>query len=145
MSCVAIAAALCGAATDARDDSLQDLVAQVDLLNQKIEQVEQRQRVAPSAAPEAPSVPIIRPVSRQGHASERTMKQATDQDPEAPRFELRFWSLFRPGTGYAFPCDVDGHVDLDALSEAGRNHYFFARAMVGAELSMPTVGRAFAS
>ena len=67
------------------------------------------------------------------------MKQATDRDPKAPRFELRFWSLFRPGSGYAFPCDVDGHVDLDSLSEAGRNHYFFARSMVGAELTTPTV------
>jgi hypothetical protein len=52
-SCVAIAAALCGAATDARADSLQDLKAQVDLLNQKIEQIEQRQRVAPSGPPVA--------------------------------------------------------------------------------------------
>jgi len=30
-------------------------------------------------------------------------------------------------------------VDLDSLSEAGRNHYFFARSMVGAELTTPTV------
>jgi hypothetical protein len=70
------------------------------------------------------------------------MKQATDRDQQAPKFELRFRSLFRPGAGYAFACDADGHVDLDALSEAGRNHYFFARAVVGSELTIPTVGRA---
>lgn len=63
-------------------------------------------------------------------------------DRQAPKFELRFRSLFKPGAGYAFPCDVDGHVDLDALSEAGRNHYFFARTVVGSELTMPTVDRA---
>src|SRR5436190_20013945 len=72
------------------------------------------------------------------------MKQATDRDRQAPKFELRFRSLFRPGAGYAFPCDVDGHVDLDALTEAGRNHYFFARTVVGSELTMPTVDRAVA-
>jgi hypothetical protein len=36
---------------------------------------------------------------------------------------------------YVFPCDVDGRVNLDALSETGRNHYFF----VASELSVPTV------
>ena len=70
------------------------------------------------------------------------MKPTTHQDAKAPRFELRFRSLFRPGSGYAFPCDVDGHVDLDALSEAGRDHYLLARAIVGSELTMPTVVRA---
>jgi len=72
------------------------------------------------------------------------MKQTTDRDRQAPKFELRFRSLFKPGAGHAFPCDVDGHVDLDALSEAGRNHYFFARTVVGSELAMPTVDRAVA-
>jgi hypothetical protein len=30
-------------------------------------------------------------------------------------------------------------VDLDALSVNGRNHYFFARTVVGCEFSLPTV------
>jgi hypothetical protein len=54
-----------------------------------------------------------------------------------PKFELRFRGLFHPGRGYAFPCDVQGRVDLDALSETARTHYFYARAMVGAEFHFP--------
>ena len=50
-SCVAVAAALCVAVTDARADPVEDLKAQVELLKQKIEQIEQQQRVAPSAPP----------------------------------------------------------------------------------------------
>ena len=54
-------------------------------------------------------------------------------------FQLRFRSLFDSGRGYAFPCDPAGHVDLDGLSERARNNYFYARAMVGRELSVPAV------
>jgi hypothetical protein len=53
--------------------------------------------------------------------------------------ELRFGSLFDEGRAYAFPCDAMGRVDLDALSERARNNYFYARAVVGRELSMPTL------
>jgi hypothetical protein len=67
------------------------------------------------------------------------MSQAIEYDPRTPEFELRFQSLFNPGAGYAFPCDANGNVDLDALSVNGRNHYFFARTVVGCELSLPTV------
>ena len=54
-----------------------------------------------------------------------------------PKFELRFTGLFNPGRGYAFPCDAQGQVDLDGLSEMARIHYFYARAMVGAEFRSP--------
>jgi hypothetical protein len=57
----------------------------------------------------------------------------------SPQFQLRFDSLFQPGRGYAFPCDEGGHVDLDGMSERARNNYFFARAMVGRDLSTPAV------
>jgi hypothetical protein len=53
-SCLAIAAALCGAASDARADPVQELKAQVDLLVQKIADLEQKQRAAESAPPAAP-------------------------------------------------------------------------------------------
>jgi hypothetical protein len=53
--------------------------------------------------------------------------------------QLRFQSLFHSGRGYAFPCDARGHVDLDGMSERARNNYFYARAMVGRELSAPAV------
>ena len=54
-------------------------------------------------------------------------------------FQLCFRSLFQSGRGYAFPCDGDGHVDLDALSDRARTNYLYARAMVGRELSVPAV------
>lgn len=54
-------------------------------------------------------------------------------------FQLCFRSLFHSGRGYAFPCDPRGQVDLDAMSERARNNYFFARAMVGRELTVPAV------
>ena len=57
-------------------------------------------------------------------------------------YQLCFRSLFHSGRGYAFPCDPRGQVDLDRMSERARNNYFFARAMVGRELSVPAVERA---
>ena len=56
-------------------------------------------------------------------------------------FQLRFQSLFDSGRGYAFPCDPEGHVDMDGLSERARNNYLYARAMVGRELAVPAVER----
>lgn len=50
--------------------------------------------------------------------------------------------LFQPlfvGRGFEFPCDTQGLVDLDALSERARLNYFYARAMMGRELSYPRV------
>jgi hypothetical protein len=59
----------------------------------------------------------------------------------ANSFELRFQSLFNSGRGYAFPCDAQGHVDLDQLSDQARNNYFYARAMMGRETAVPEVLR----
>ncbi len=55
------------------------------------------------------------------------------------RYELRFISLFNSGRGYAFPCDAAGLVNIDELSDRGRSNYFYARAVTGNELSVPTV------
>ena len=57
-------------------------------------------------------------------------------------YELRFANLFNRGRGYAFPCDVQGHVNIDELTDHARNNYLFARAVVGTELSAPTVSLA---
>ena len=40
---------------------------------------------------------------------------------------------------YAFPCDAQGHVNIDELTDRSRTNYFFARAAVGTELSAPIV------
>jgi hypothetical protein len=55
------------------------------------------------------------------------------------RYELRFTGLFNRGRGYAFPCDAEGRVDVDELSERGRENYSYARAVVGTELSAPII------
>lgn len=57
----------------------------------------------------------------------------------ADRYELRFQSLFNEGRALAFPCDAQGHVDLDAMSERARNNYLFARAVIGRDFAMPCV------
>lgn len=59
--------------------------------------------------------------------------------PEAISYEIRFRSLFREGRALSFPCDSQGHVDLDALSATALGNYLFARAMVGREFASPTV------
>jgi len=55
------------------------------------------------------------------------------------RYELRFDELLDHRRGYAFPCDARGHVDIDELTDRARIDYFYARAVVGAQLSTPTV------
>ena len=54
-------------------------------------------------------------------------------------YELRFNSLFDNGRSYCFPCDSEGHVDLDTLSERARNNYLYSRAAVGHDLAVPAV------
>jgi hypothetical protein len=54
-------------------------------------------------------------------------------------FELRFESLFHPGRGLVFPCDQGGSVELDELTDAARENYFYARAVVGREFALPAV------
>jgi hypothetical protein len=54
-------------------------------------------------------------------------------------FQLCFASLFIQGRGYAFPCDAEGRVDLDALSRRSLANYLYARAVVGRELCLPCI------
>lgn len=53
--------------------------------------------------------------------------------------QLWFRSLFHYGRALAFPCDAQGRVDLDSLSERARVNYLFARAAVGREFAVPAV------
>jgi hypothetical protein len=53
-------------------------------------------------------------------------------------FQLCFRSL-NSGRDFAFPCDAQGHVDLDQMTERTRNNYFYARAMMGREVAYPAV------
>ena len=77
------------------------------------------------------AVPISIHVAVDLPAQEMTI-MATDH-------ELRFNHLFHAGRTFVFPCDAKGRVDLDSLSTRARNNYFFARALVGREVTAPTV------
>jgi hypothetical protein len=57
----------------------------------------------------------------------------------APAHHIRFDYLFDSGRSLAFPCDAQGRVDIDALSERARTNYLYARAMVGREYASPAV------
>jgi hypothetical protein len=46
---------------------------------------------------------------------------------ESPGFLLRFEPLVEGEAAIDIPCDASGGVDLDALTEADRNAYFYAR------------------
>jgi hypothetical protein len=76
----------------------------------------------------------------------RAPKEALHMAPDtgvkpwpAAEHELRFVSLFDAGRAIAFPCDAEGHVDLDRLPERLRVAYLGARAMIGREYGYPTV------
>ena len=43
-------------------------------------------------------------------------------------YEIRFQSLYQEGRALCFPCDEDGQVEIDRLSERARDNYFYARA-----------------
>jgi len=59
-------------------------------------------------------------------------------------FEIRFQSLFNEGRALCFPCDEQGHVAMDSLSERARENYLYARAVIGREYAYPLVIPAFA-
>lgn len=54
-------------------------------------------------------------------------------------YEIRFQSLFQEGRALTFPCDAEGHVQMDALSDRARDNYLYARAVVGREFATPAV------
>jgi hypothetical protein len=45
-------------------------------------------------------------------------------------FEVHIRSSKFAGRVVSFPCDADGNVDLDRLSDVQRHDYLFARAML---------------
>jgi hypothetical protein len=54
-------------------------------------------------------------------------------------YEIRYQPLSGRGPELSFPCDAEGHVQLDALSDRARNNYLYARAVVGREYAAPAV------
>lgn len=62
-------------------------------------------------------------------------------DAERFFFELRFQALHFRGPSLSFPCEANGTVNLDELSERQRANYLYARAMVGRDYAAPEVVR----
>ena len=52
---------------------------------------------------------------------------------------LFFTGLFPAVHSLAFPCDPEGHVDMDEMSERARENYLFARTVVGRDYGVPVV------
>jgi hypothetical protein len=73
---------------------------------------------------------------------ETTMNAVPQPPTPAHSHRLCFAALGTGGRTFDFPCDSDGHVDLDRLSERSRNDYFFARAVVRTAFARPSVRRA---
>ena len=69
------------------------------------------------------------------------MNPSTQPPPDTGAYFLRFDSLFVEGRGLSFPCDAQGQVDLDALSDQARRNYLRAQAVVGREFRTPAVCR----
>lgn len=61
------------------------------------------------------------------------------RDTGAAGWELRFEPLFAGRRGYVFPCDAQGCVDMNRLSERALQNYLYARAMMGRETAWPRV------
>jgi hypothetical protein len=61
------------------------------------------------------------------------------QREKTAEFSIHFPSLFREGQALAFPCDAQGRVSMDNLSERARENYLFARAMIGRDFGWPRV------
>ena len=54
-------------------------------------------------------------------------------------YEVQFRPLCKEGHCLSFPCDPQGHVDLDSLSPYAMENYLCARAMIGHEFASPEV------
>lgn len=55
------------------------------------------------------------------------------------RYELRFQSLFHSGRALAFPCDPQGEVHWDAMTDGARANFLRARNGVGREFASPAI------
>jgi hypothetical protein len=52
---------------------------------------------------------------------------------------LRYQSLHDLARALSFPCDAEGHVSMDTLSERALFNYLYVRALVGREYGLPSV------
>jgi hypothetical protein len=55
------------------------------------------------------------------------------------RYELRFQSLFHTGRALTFPCDRQGEVQWDAMTDGARANFLRAQGSIGREWASPAV------
>jgi hypothetical protein len=79
-----------------------------------------------------PKLPLPKPEMHMSHTAEKGTATVAS-------YALCYQPLFERGRGFSFPCDAQGHVAIDELSERALNNYLYARAMVGKELEWPRV------
>jgi hypothetical protein len=70
---------------------------------------------------------------------QEVVHMSAHQQESSTGFELRFDPLTTPGQILAFPCDAQGQVDLNSLSNRARCDYLFARALIGRDFTRPAV------
>jgi hypothetical protein len=63
----------------------------------------------------------------------------TASAPVRSSYQLRYSARSAGGRALSFPCDAHGRVDIDSLSDAARNDYFYARTVVGRDFTRPSV------
>jgi hypothetical protein len=76
-------------------------------------------------------------IAQPDHSQEATMNQPSHLP--GMHYEIRYQPLSGRGPELSFPCDADGTVHLDELSDRARNNYLYARAVVGREYASPAV------
>jgi hypothetical protein len=87
------------------------------------------------------SMAAIRPAALEDALMSTSDSRLMSIAPTA-HYVLRFGHLYHEGRALAFPCDAQGRVLLDSLSERARANYLYARALVGREFATPAVQRA---
>lgn len=65
--------------------------------------------------------------------------EAKNQLATGRRYELHFQSMLQRSRDWTFPCDSEGHVDMNAMTERDRINYLFARALMGIDLDLPRI------
>jgi len=63
----------------------------------------------------------------------------TDHRQAAATHYLFFSGLFPAVHSLAFPCDPEGHVNMDEMSDHARENYLFARTVVGCDYDVPVI------
>jgi len=74
-------------------------------------------------------------------SSQRRSKLIEQAAVEAAVAWMEDCPLFNAGRALCFPCDAQGHVELDAMSDRARANYFYARSVIGREFATPAVLR----